>query len=32
MQWKMRKENGGFGGERGNSNVNGGRWVEKKMG
>jgi hypothetical protein len=31
MQWKMRKENGGFGGERENSNANGGRRVEKKM-
>jgi hypothetical protein len=32
MQWKRRKENGGFGGERENSNANGGRKVEKKMG
>jgi hypothetical protein len=32
MQWKRRKENGGFGGERKNSNANGGRRVEKKMG
>jgi hypothetical protein len=31
MQWKRRK-NGGFGGERENSNANGGRRVEKKMG
>jgi hypothetical protein len=30
MQWKRRKENGGFGDERENSN--GGRRVEKKMG
>jgi hypothetical protein len=32
MQWKRRKENGGFGGERENSNANGGRRVEMKMG
>jgi hypothetical protein len=32
MQWKRRKENGGFVGERENSNANGGRRVEKKMG
>jgi hypothetical protein len=32
MQWKKRKENGGFGGERENSNANGGRRVENKMG
>jgi hypothetical protein len=32
MQWKRRKENGGFGGERKNSNGNSGRRVEKKMG
>jgi hypothetical protein len=32
MQWKRRKENGGFGGERKNSNANGGRRMEKKMG
>jgi hypothetical protein len=32
MQWKRRKENGGFGGERKNSNANGERRVEKKMG
>jgi hypothetical protein len=32
MQWKRRKENGGFGGERKNSNANGGRRVKKKMG
>jgi hypothetical protein len=32
MQWKRRKENDGFGGERENSNANGGRRVEKKMG
>jgi hypothetical protein len=32
MQWKRRKENGRFGGERENSNANGGRGVEKKMG
>jgi hypothetical protein len=32
MQWKRRKENGGFGGERENSNAIGGRRVEKKMG
>jgi hypothetical protein len=25
MQWKRRKENGGFGGERENSNANGGK-------
>jgi hypothetical protein len=25
MQWKRRKENGGFGGERKNSNANGGK-------
>jgi hypothetical protein len=31
-KWKSRKENGGFGGERENSNANGGRMVEKKMG
>jgi hypothetical protein len=29
MQWKRRKENGGFGGERKNPNINGGRRVEK---
>jgi hypothetical protein len=32
MQWKRRKEHGGFGGDRENSNWNGGRRVEKKMG
>jgi hypothetical protein len=32
MQWKRRKENVGFGGERENSNANGERRVEKKMG
>jgi hypothetical protein len=32
MQWERRKENGGFMGERKNSNANGGRRVEKKMG
>jgi hypothetical protein len=32
MQWKRRKENGGFGAERKNSNANGGRRMEKKMG
>jgi hypothetical protein len=32
MQWKRRKENGVFWGERENSNANGGRRVEKKMG
>jgi hypothetical protein len=32
MQWKRRKENGGFGGERKNSNANDGRRVEKKIG
>jgi hypothetical protein len=32
MQWKRRKENDRFGGERENSNVNGGRMMEKKMG
>jgi hypothetical protein len=32
MQWKRRKENGGFGGERKNSNANGGRSMEKKIG
>jgi hypothetical protein len=32
MQWKRRKENAGFGGERKNSNANGGRKVEKKNG
>jgi hypothetical protein len=33
MQWKRRKENCGFGGERKkNSNANGGRKVEKKIG
>jgi hypothetical protein len=32
MQWKGRKENGGFGGDRENSNANGERRVEKKMG
>jgi hypothetical protein len=32
MQWKRRKENGRFRGERENSNANGGRRVEKKMG
>jgi hypothetical protein len=32
MSWKRRKENGGFGAERENSNANGGRRVEKKMG
>jgi hypothetical protein len=29
MQWKRRKENGGFGGKRKKSNANGGRRVEK---
>jgi hypothetical protein len=32
MQWKRRKENGGFGGERENSDTNSGRRVEKKIG
>jgi hypothetical protein len=32
MQWKRRKENGGFGGERENSNANGRRRLERKMG
>jgi hypothetical protein len=32
MQWKRRKENCGFGGVTENSNANGGRRVEKKMG
>jgi hypothetical protein len=32
MPWKGRKENGGFGGDRENSNANGERRVEKKMG
>jgi hypothetical protein len=32
MQWRRRKENGGFGGERENSKANDERRVEKKMG
>jgi hypothetical protein len=32
MQWKRRKENSGFGGERKNSNADAGTRVEKKMG
>jgi hypothetical protein len=32
MQWKMSKENGGFGGEGKNSIANSGRRMEKKMG
>jgi hypothetical protein len=32
MQWKRRKENGGFGGVRKNSDANLGRRMEKKMG
>jgi hypothetical protein len=32
MNWKRRKENGGFGGEKENSNANHGRRVLKKMG
>jgi hypothetical protein len=31
MQWKRRKENGGFGDDGKNSNANGGRMVENKM-
>jgi hypothetical protein len=31
MQWKRRKENGGFGDERENPNADGGRRAEKKI-